>query len=76
MYRMTSKQFFACFLASALVLGKSALAAPQAKVEDCGWLVSNGSAAPEPDALLKPSHPRPCPLRHSKPKQPTASAIP
>jgi hypothetical protein len=57
---MTSKQSFACFLASALVLGKSALAAPQAKVENCGWLVSNGNAlVSQPDALLKPSDPAP-----------------
>jgi hypothetical protein len=59
-YRMASNQVFACFLASALVLGKSALAAPQAKVEDCGWLVPNGNAlVPQPDALLKPSDPAP-----------------
>ena len=57
---MTSKQFFACLLASALVLGKSALAAPQAKVEDCGWLIPNGNAlVSQPDALLKPSDPAP-----------------
>ncbi len=57
---MTSKQFFACLLASALVLGKSALAAPQAKVEDCGWLVPSGNAlVAQPDALLKPSDPAP-----------------
>jgi hypothetical protein len=59
-YRMTSKQIFACFLASALFLGKSALAAPQAKVEDCGWLIRNGNAlVSQPDALLKPSDPAP-----------------
>jgi hypothetical protein len=44
----------------ALVLFKSALAAPQAKVEDCGWLVPIGNAlVPQPDALLKPSDPAP-----------------
>jgi hypothetical protein len=57
---MASKQFIVCFLASALVLGKSASAAPQAKVEDCGWLVPNGNAlVSQPDALLKPSDPAP-----------------
>jgi hypothetical protein len=51
---------FACFLVSALVLGKSAVAAPEAKVEDCVWLVPTGNAlVPEPDALLKPSDPAP-----------------
>jgi hypothetical protein len=59
-YRMTSKQIFACFLAAALVLGKAALGAPQAKVEDCGWLVANGNVlVPQSDALLKPSDPAP-----------------
>jgi hypothetical protein len=56
---MTSKQIFAC-LASALVFGKSALGAPQAKVEDCGWLVANGNGlVSQSDALLKPSDPAP-----------------
>jgi hypothetical protein len=55
---MTSKQAFACLLASALIFAKSALAAPQAKVENCGWLVPNGNAlVTQPDALLKPSDP-------------------
>jgi hypothetical protein len=49
---MASKHIFACVLASALVLAKSALAAPQAKVEDCGWLVPNGNTlVSKPDAL-------------------------
>jgi hypothetical protein len=57
---MTSKQILACLLGTVLVLGKSAYAAPQAKVEDCGWLVPNGNAlVPQPDALLKPSDPAP-----------------
>ena len=57
---MTSKQILACLLGTMLVLGKSALAAPQAKVEDCGWLVPNGNAlVPQADALLKPSDPAP-----------------
>jgi hypothetical protein len=57
---MTSKHIFGCFLASALILGKSASAAPQAKVEDCGWLIRNGNVLmSQPDALLKPSAPAP-----------------
>jgi hypothetical protein len=57
---MASKQTFVCFLASALILGRSALAVPQAKVEDCGWLVPNGNALiSQPDASLKPSDPGP-----------------
>ena len=50
----------AYFVAAAIVFGKAASAASQAKVEDCGWLVSNGKAlVPQPDALLKPSDPAP-----------------
>jgi hypothetical protein len=57
---MTSKQVFAYFLTSTLIFGESALAAPQAKVEDCGWLVPDGNAlVSQPDALLKPSDPAP-----------------
>lgn len=57
---MTSKQGFAYILTSTLIFGESSLAAPQAKVEDCGWLVPNGNAlVPQPDALLKPSDPAP-----------------
>ena len=53
-------QAFACILASGLVFGGSVLAAPQAKVEDCGWLVADGNVLkPQPDALLKPSDPAP-----------------
>jgi len=50
----------AYFVAAAMVFGKAASAAPQAKKEDCGWLVSDGIAlAPKPDAMLKPSDPAP-----------------
>ena len=57
---MTSNQDFACLLVSALIIAKAALAAPQAKVENCGWLVASGNAlVPQPDALLKPSDPAP-----------------
>lgn len=38
----------------------AAFAAPQAKVENCGWLVSKENAlVPQPDASLKPSDPAP-----------------
>jgi hypothetical protein len=59
-YCMKSKQILACLLGTVLVLGKAALAGPQAKVEECGWLVPNGNTlVPQPDALLKPSDPAP-----------------
>ena len=46
--------------AVALILGTPAIATPQAKVEDCGWLVPHGVAlVPLPDASLKPSDPAP-----------------
>ena len=39
-----------------------AFAAPQAKVENCGWLVSKENALVlQPDASLKPSDPAPLP---------------
>ena len=39
---------------------RSALAAPQAKVENCGWLVPKDNAlVAQPDASLKPSDPAP-----------------
>jgi hypothetical protein len=60
LYRMTSKQIFACLLPLTLIFGESALGAPQAKIEDCGWLVPSGnSLVDQPDALLKPSDPAP-----------------
>jgi len=35
-------------------------ASPQAKIEDCGWLIQDGDAlVPKPDASLKPSDPAP-----------------
>jgi hypothetical protein len=56
---MTSKRVFACLLASAPIFGKSE-AAPQTKVEDCGWLVAKGDVLIlKPDASLKPSDPAP-----------------
>jgi hypothetical protein len=61
-YRMKLDQLFAFFLALTLLLGKSALTAPQAKAENCGWLVQDGNALTlQPDALLKPSDPSPLP---------------
>lgn len=45
-----------------LVLGGPAVAGPQAKVEECGWLVLDGEAlVAKPDAALKPSDPSPLP---------------
>ena len=69
LYCMTSKQVFACPLASALIFAKSALGAPQARVENCGWLVANGNVlVPQPDASLKPSDPAPLSTPPSKAK--------
>jgi hypothetical protein len=46
-------------IAMVMILG-SAFAEPQAKVENCGWLVSKANAlVPQPDASLKPSDPAP-----------------
>jgi hypothetical protein len=60
LYRMTSTQIFAYLLPLTLIFGESALSAPQAKIEDCGWLVPSGnSLVDQPDALLKPSDPAP-----------------
>jgi hypothetical protein len=60
LYRMKSKQVFAYLLPLTLIFGVSALAAPQAKIEDCGWLVPSGNVlVDQPDALLKPSDPAP-----------------
>jgi hypothetical protein len=60
LYRMTSTQIFAYLLPLTLIFGESALGAPQAKIEDCGWLVPSGnSLVDQPDALLKPSGPAP-----------------
>jgi hypothetical protein len=60
LYRMKAKQVFAYLLPLTLIFGESALAAPQAKIEDCGWLVPSGNAlVDQPDALLKPSDPAP-----------------
>jgi hypothetical protein len=45
-----------------VILIRTALAAPQAKIENCGWLVSKQNAlVPQPDASLKPSDPAPLP---------------
>jgi hypothetical protein len=49
-------------VAAVLVVGQNAFAAPQAKVENCGWLIQeNESLEPLPDASLKPSDPTPLP---------------
>ena len=57
---MKTYELSACFLATALLLAKSTTAAPQSKMENCGWLVQNGNVLdPQPDALLKPSDPSP-----------------
>jgi hypothetical protein len=59
-YCIGSNQVLAFFLSSALILGKASLATPQAKVEDCGWLVPIGNAlVPQADSLLRPSDPGP-----------------
>jgi hypothetical protein len=51
---------FAYFLTSVLFFAMTAVAAPPAKVEDCGWLVPTGNAlVSQPDALLKPRDPAP-----------------
>ncbi|HWG11314.1 MAG TPA: hypothetical protein VN693_07450 [Rhodanobacteraceae bacterium] len=48
------------FLIVALILAEPAFAAPQSKVENCGWLVATkGVLVPQPDPLLKPSDPAP-----------------
>jgi hypothetical protein len=66
---MTSKQVFAYLLTLTLIFGESALAAPQAKVEDCGWLVPSGNAlVSQPDASLKPSDPAPLSIPPSQAK--------
>jgi hypothetical protein len=45
-------------IAVIMVLSKPGLAAPQAKVEDCGWLVQKGNVlVAQPDTSLKPSDP-------------------
>jgi hypothetical protein len=44
----------------ALALGNKAVAMPQAKVENCGWLIPKGDElVAQPDASLKPSAPVP-----------------
>ena len=49
-----------CAIGMVLVLGNAAFGAPQAKVENCGWLVAKGNAlVSQPDASLKPSDPAP-----------------
>ena len=48
------------FLIFSLVLAQLAFAAPQAKVENCGWLVAKkGVLVPQADSSLKPSDPAP-----------------
>ncbi len=49
-------------LAVSTIFLNPATAATKAKVENCGWLVPNGSALePRPDPALKPSDPAPLP---------------
>ncbi|HET7929950.1 MAG TPA: hypothetical protein VFL63_00985 [Rhodanobacteraceae bacterium] len=44
------------FVAVIMALPKPAFAAPQAKIENCGWLVARkGMLVPQPDPTLKPS---------------------
>lgn len=41
---------------------RAATASPQAKIEDCGWLIQDGDIlVPKPDVSLKPSDPAPLP---------------
>ena len=45
-----------------LAIARAAFATPQAKVENCGWLVAKeGTLVAQPDSLLKPSDPAPLP---------------
>jgi hypothetical protein len=54
------KSILAVFLFA--VLASAASAAPQAKVEDCGWLVAQGDGlVAQPEPSLKPSDPAPLP---------------
>ena len=57
MCKLTAKLIF---VGIATLLGVPALAASQAKVENCGWLVPKKDAlVPQPDPSLKPSDPAP-----------------
>lgn len=43
-----------------MILAEPTFAAPQAKVENCGWLVAKKDVlVPQPDSSLKPSDPAP-----------------
>jgi hypothetical protein len=54
------RPIFAIACGMVLVLGNNAVAAPQAKVENCGWLIAKGDGlVDQPDASLKPSDPAP-----------------
>jgi hypothetical protein len=47
-------------IALAMIFAEPTFAAPQAKVENCGWLVAKeDTLMPQPDSLLKPSDPAP-----------------
>lgn len=49
-----------CAAITSEVLAIPAFAAPQAKMEDCGWLVSQGDVlVMQADASLKPGDPKP-----------------
>ena len=53
MCKLSAKLIFAVM---ATMLAKPTFAAPQAKVESCGWLVAKQDAlVPQPDSSLKPS---------------------
>jgi hypothetical protein len=57
MCKLSAKLIFAVV---AMVLAEPAFAAPQAKVENCGWLVAKQDAlVPQQDSSLKPSDPAP-----------------
>ena len=57
MCKLSAKLIFAIITT---ILAEPSFAAPQARVENCGWLVAKQDAlVPQPDSSLKPSDPAP-----------------